>query len=140
MIDHLSFFQQLSSKWKGMRADWNAQNQTEVAKSIPGNSHINNSAKCFPISLLLTSWSFTKEVEQISLRLSLWAFLIHLDHLQGNTNSSKKDRIFQTAQRNIYFGNFEMFAATYYIEMLDFQLCLPQSVSKISLLEWPVTF
>lgn len=88
MIDHLSFFQQLQSKWKGMRVDCNAQNQTEVAESMPGNSHINNSAKCFPISLLLISWSFTKEVEQITLRVYLWAFLIHLYYFQGNTNAS----------------------------------------------------
>lgn len=137
MIDHLSFFQQLSSKWKWMRADWNAQNQTEVAESTPGNSCITDSAKGFPISLLIISWSFTKEAEQITLRLYLQAFLIHLGHLQGNTNSlikELKELDFISSTKKYLFQEFWNVYCTYYIEMLDFLLYLPQSVSKASLL------
>lgn len=116
-----------------MRADWNAQNQTEVAESIPGNSSINNSAKCFPISLLLISWSFTKEDEQITLRLYLWAFLI-LCYFYSNTNSSEKDSILQAAQRSIYFRNFEMFAALTILKRWIFYCTCLKASQKSSLI------
>lgn len=50
-------------------------------------------SQILPISLLIISWSFTKEVEQITLRLYLWVFLIHLSHLQENIKSWEKDSI-----------------------------------------------
>lgn len=108
------------------RAKWNWGSRTSLEVLALSIFHPNAS----PVLLLIISWSYTKENEQIILRLNYWIFLILPGHL---INYWKKSILF-AVRIIIYFRNFVVITGTYRIGKLDFLLSLKCLRIKPSLL------